>query len=132
MIKRIEIRTSSRVQLLDITPQIKNVLSSEDIISGIAFVYVPHTTCGITINENADPGVRRDIISTLGRLVPEGAGYNHLEGNADAHIKASLIGSSITLFVENGTPVLGTWQGIFLAEFDGPRQRSILVKVVST
>ncbi len=132
MIKRIEIRTSSRVQLLDITPQIKNVLSSEDIISGIAFVYVPHTTCGITINENADPGVRRDIISTLGRLVPEGADYNHLEGNADAHIKASLIGSSITLFVENGTPVLGTWQGIFLAEFDGPRQRSILVKVVST
>ncbi|RLA97305.1 MAG: YjbQ family protein [Deltaproteobacteria bacterium] len=132
MIKRIEIRTSSRVQLLDITPQIKNVLSSEDIISGIAFVYVPHTTCGITINENADPGVRRDIISTLERLVPEGSDYNHLEGNADAHIKASLIGSSITLFVENGTPVLGTWQGIFLAEFDGPRQRSILVKIVST
>lgn len=132
MIKRIEIRTSSRVQLLDITPQIKNVLSSEDIISGIAFVYVPHTTCGITINENVDPGVRRDIIRTLERLVPEGADYNHLEGNADAHIKASLIGSSITLFVENGTPVLGTWQGIFLAEFDGPRQRSILVKIVST
>ena len=132
MIKRIEIRTSSRVQLLDITPQIKNVLSSEDIISGVAFVYVPHTTCGITINENADPGVRRDIISTLERLVPEGSDYNHLEGNADAHIKASLIGSSITLFVENGTPVLGTWQGIFLAEFDGPRQRSILVKIVPT
>ncbi len=132
MIKHLEVRTSSRVQLLDITPQIKKLLISEDVIQGVVFIYVPHTTCGITINENADPGVRQDILETLDHLAPEDADYKHLEGNADAHIKASLIGSSITLFVENGTPVLGTWQGVYLAEFDGPRQRSILVKVVPT
>jgi secondary thiamine-phosphate synthase enzyme len=131
MLKRLEVQTTSRVQLVDITSQVKSFLRSENISSGIITIYVPHTTCGITINENVDPSVREDIISILGRLVPHGADYRHAEGNADAHIKASIIGSSVTVIAESGTLILGTWQGIFLAEFDGPRKRSILIKVIS-
>jgi len=132
MIKRLEVKTNSRVQFVDITPQIKGLLKIQDIISGAILIYVPHTTCGITINENADPDVKQDMIETLARVIPEGGGYKHAEGNADAHIKASIIGSSVAVFVENGTLVLGTWQGIFLAEFDGPRQRSVLIKTISS
>jgi secondary thiamine-phosphate synthase enzyme len=131
MLKRLEVQTTSRVQLVDITSHVKSILRSEDISSGIITIYVPHTTCGITINENVDPSVREDITAVLGRLVPHGADYRHAEGNADAHIKASLIGSSVTVIAESGTLILGTWQGIFLAEFDGPRKRSILIKVIS-
>jgi len=128
--KKFEVQTSSRSQLIDITGQVKNILKGENISSGIIIVYVPHTTCGITINENADPAVKEDMVAVLGKLVPHDAGYRHTEGNSDAHIKASLTGSSIMVIVESGSLVLGTWQGIFLAEFDGPRKRSIIVKVI--
>jgi secondary thiamine-phosphate synthase enzyme len=130
MIKRLELQTTSRIQLVDITAQVKGMLRNEDISSGIITVYVPHTTCGVTINENADPSVKDDIIALLGKLVPAGGGYRHAEGNADAHIKASLLGSSVNVIVESGSLILGTWQGIFLAEFDGPRKRSVLIKVL--
>ena len=130
MIKKLEVQTSSRTQFIDITAQVKSILRGESISSGIILVYVPHTTCGITINENADPSVKEDMVAVLGKLVPPDAGYRHAEGNSDAHIKASLIGSSVMVIAESGALVLGTWQGIFLAEFDGPRKRSIIVKVI--
>ena len=130
MIKRLEVQTSARIQLIDITTQVKAFLRSEDISSGIIIIYIPHTTCGITINENADPSVKEDITTFLERLVPHDGDYRHAEGNSDSHIKSSLVGSSVSVIVENGTPILGTWQGIFLAEFDGPRKRSVLIKAI--
>jgi secondary thiamine-phosphate synthase enzyme len=130
MIKRLEIKTTARIQLVDITAQVRGILRNEHLSSGIAVVYVPHTTCGITINENADPAVKEDITAVLGRLVPEDGGYRHAEGNSDAHVKASLVGSSVNVIVESGALVLGTWQGIYLAEFDGPRKRSVLMKFI--
>jgi len=130
MIKRIEVQTSSRTQLIDITSQVKAFLRSVEISSGVIVVYVPHTTCGITINENADPSVKEDISAFLSRIIPLNGQYSHAEGNSDAHIKASITGSSVTVIVESGSLILGTWQGIFLAEYDGPRKRSILIKVI--
>lgn len=130
MLKRLEVKTASRAQLVDITSSVKSALKNEGILSGIVVVYVPHTTCGVTINENADPAVREDITAALERLVPSSGNYRHLEGNSDAHIKASLLGSSVTVFVESGALVLGTWQGVYLAEFDGPRKRSVLLKIL--
>lgn len=97
---------------------------------GICYVYVPHTTCGVTINEHADPDVARDIEDTLAKLVPRSGSYRHVEGNADSHIKSVLVGLQIFVFIENGDLVLGTWQGIFLCEFDGPRRRKVYVKIV--
>ena len=131
MLKRLEVKTTSRIQLIDITANIKSLLRSENLSSGIIVVYVPHTTCGVTINENADPCVKEDILEVLDRLVPADGNYRHIEGNSDAHIKASILGSSVTVFVESGALVLGTWQGIFLAEFDGPRKRSVLLKIMA-
>ena len=130
MIKRLEVQTSSRTQLIDITSQVKAFLRSVAISSGIIVVYVPHTTCGITINENADPSVKEDISAFLSSIIPFEGPYSHAEGNSDAHIKASITGSSVTIIVESGALILGTWQGIFLAEYDGPRKRSILIKVI--
>jgi secondary thiamine-phosphate synthase enzyme len=130
MIKRIEVKTTSACQFIDITSYIKSIIKSEGVSSGIIVIYVPHTTCGIMINENADPDVKEDIRETLERLIPKDMHYRHVEGNAHAHIKASLIGSSVTVFAESSTLVLGTWQGIYLAEFDGPRLRSVLVKIL--
>ena len=130
MIKRLEIQTSSRTQLIDITSQVKAFLRSAALSSGVMVVYVPHTTCGITINENADPSVKEDIIGFLNRVIPLNGPYTHAEGNSDAHIKASMIGSGVTLIVESGSLILGTWQGIFLAEYDGPRKRSVLIKAI--
>lgn len=130
MLKRLEVKTSSRVQLIDITSQVRSFLRSENMSSGAMMIYVPHTTCGITINENADPAVKDDILAFLDKEVPPDEGYKHAEGNSDAHIKASILGSSATVFVESSALVLGTWQGIFLAEFDGPRKRSVLVKLL--
>lgn len=130
MIKRLELQTTARTQLVDITAQVRGILRNEEMSSGIVVIYVPHTTCGITINENADPSVKEDITSSLAKLVPPDGAYRHAEGNADAHIKASLVGSSVSVIVESGALILGTWQGIFLAEFDGPRKRSILIKII--
>ena len=130
MIKRLEVQTSSRTQLIDITSQVKAFLRSVAVSSGVIVVYVPHTTCGITINENADPSVKEDITSFLSRIIPFDGTYSHAEGNSDAHIKSSVTGSSVTVIIESGSLILGTWQGIFLAEYDGPRKRSILIKVI--
>lgn len=124
------IKTSRRIDLVDITDEVQNVVAKSKVKDGICFLFCPHTTAGLTINENADPSVRRDIINTLNKLVPENAGYSHGEGNADSHVKSSLLGQSLTIFVEGGRLVLGTWQGIYFCEGDGPRSREVWVKFV--
>jgi secondary thiamine-phosphate synthase enzyme len=122
------LRTGQRSELVDITSQIASAVRESGVTDGIVTVFVPHTTAGITINENADPSVVRDTLSTLSRLVPVDAGYTHGEGNSDAHIKASMMGFSVQVIVENGRLELGTWQGIYFCEFDGPRNRKVWVK----
>lgn len=124
------ISTSQQVQFVDITSQVQKALKDADIKAGAIVVYVPHTTAGVTINENADPSVRHDIIMQLDKIIPERGGYTHAEGNSPAHIKASLMGSSVTAIVSDGKLDLGTWQGIFFCEFDGPRNRKVWIKVV--
>ncbi len=130
MLRQISVSTKSRTQLLDITSAIDKEVRGSGVQSGICHIYVPHTTAGITINENADPSVRSDILMELNKAVPFDDNYSHLEGNAAAHIKASIIGSSETVLVENGSLVLGTWQGIFFCEFDGPRSRKVYIKII--
>ena len=127
--ERINIRTSNRDELIDITEQVQRIVSKSKIKEGLCFVFVPHTTAGITINENADPSVRKDILYELNKIIPHQDNYAHLEGNAAAHIKASILGSSVRVFIENGKLQLGTWQGIYFAEFDGPRSREIWVNI---
>lgn len=129
MIRRLEIVTTARVELIDITTKISQVVSESDVKEGVCYIFVPHTTAAITINENADPSVRQDILNEFNKIVPLENRYSHREGNADAHIKSTLIGTSQVVPVENGRLVLGTWQGIYFCEFDGPRRRRVLVKV---
>ena len=124
------VKTAGRVQLLDITALVSEEVGKANFRDGIITVFVPHTTAGITINENADPDVPHDLIMELNKVIPFNDGYRHMEGNSAAHIKASLIGSSVQLMIEHGKLVLGTWQGIFFAEFDGPRQRKVLFKFI--
>ncbi|MBD3378273.1 YjbQ family protein [candidate division KSB1 bacterium] len=124
------VRTSSRNQFLNIDRQIQNIIDKNDMDSGLCTIFVLHTTAGVTINENADPDVVRDIDMHMKKLVPKDANFQHLEGNSDSHIKSSLIGPSLTVIVENGQLQLGTWQSIYFCEFDGPRQRSVMVKLV--
>lgn len=128
--ERIEIRTSKRSELVDITDKIQNIVSKSSVKDGVCFVFCSHTTAGLTINENADPSVKSDIINTLNKLVPEGAGYSHSEGNADSHVKSSLFGFSLTVFIEDRKLALGTWQGVYFCESDGPRSREVWVKIV--
>jgi len=128
--KILEIKTNKKIEFIDITNHIDKILKEENIKNGICYLYIPHTTAGITINENADPSVKEDIIDMLNKIVPENLNYKHLEGNSPAHIKSSLIGHSEIVFIENGKLALGTWQGIFLCEFDGPRRRKILIKII--
>jgi secondary thiamine-phosphate synthase enzyme len=130
MIKELSVRTSSRVELLDITDLVQDVVSKSGIKSGLCCVYVPHTTAGITINENADPSVRKDIIKELNKIIPFEDNYSHSEGNSAAHIKASLIGFSQNIFFEEKRLVLGTWQGVYFCEFDGPRSRKVYVNII--
>jgi secondary thiamine-phosphate synthase enzyme len=127
--EKINIKTSQRIELIDITDKIQSMVSKAKAKDGVCFVFCPHTTAGLTINENADPQVKCDIINTLNKLVPENAGYAHSEGNADSHIKSSLVGSSLTIFIEDGQLALGSWQGIYFCEGDGPRSREIWVKI---
>jgi secondary thiamine-phosphate synthase enzyme len=126
------IQTHSREELIDITSKVKETIDSSGIKHGMCFVFVPHTTAGVTINENADPSVKADILMTFRNMVPDSLPYAHAEGNSPAHVKATLVGSSIALIIEDGYPVLGTWQGVFFCEFDGPRSRKAYVKVTST
>ena len=128
--KTLRIRTSKRTQLVDITREVEHAVHESGVTGGLCYVYVPHTTAGVTINEHADPDVARDVEEIFDRLIPHNGPYRHAEGNADSHMKAILTGTSQTLFIENGKLLLGTWQGIFLCEFDGPRQRTVFVKVV--
>ena len=125
----ISVKTGSRVEMLDITSYVQKEISKSGVKDGVCTLYVPHTTAGITINEGADPSVCTDILTKLNELVPPNAGYHHMEGNADSHIKASLIGNSVSVMVENGRLILGTWQKIFFSEFDGPRSRRVFLKI---
>ncbi len=126
----IGIATRSRVEALDITARVQEVVSKSGTRSGVVLVCTAHTTAGVTINENADPDVMADIMDTLGRLVPRGGPYAHTEGNSDAHVKTALVGQSITVVVEEGRLQLGTWQGLYFCEFDGPRQRRVMVQIL--
>jgi secondary thiamine-phosphate synthase enzyme len=123
------IRTTAGVEMIDITDRVAELVSNGAVKDGICHIFIPHTTAAVTINENADPDVTRDILAALDRIVPLSDRYRHAEGNAAAHIKASLFGSSQTVFIENGRLVLGTWQSIFFCEFDGPRTRKAMVKL---
>ncbi|MCP4599449.1 MAG: YjbQ family protein [Proteobacteria bacterium] len=126
----ISVPTPRREELVDITSEVAKAVSDARAVNGTVMVYCPHTTAGITINENADPSVKSDIINHLAKLVPHEADFKHGEGNSDAHIKASMMGLSCLVPLENGRLRLGTWQSIYLAEFDGPRKRKIIVKII--
>jgi len=131
VVTTLRISTTARTALLDVTGQVQQAVRESGIKNGICLIFVPHTTAGITINENADPDVKQDILTALDRLIPARGDYRHLEGNSPAHIKASLVGSSLAIPVEDGRLVLGTWQGITFCEFDGPRQRNLVVKILA-
>ena len=124
-----EISTSKRCELVDLTPRVQKAVGEAGLQVGTVTVFCPHTTAAITINENADPDVRTDLLMALGRAVPD-QGFRHAEGNSDAHVKASLVGPSVTVLVEGGRLKLGTWQSIFFCEFDGPRQRKVWVQTM--
>jgi len=127
---QINVSSKKRNEMIDITYDVQKLIDEKNLVEGHLLIYVPHTTAGVTINEGADPNVQRDIIETLKKLVPENAGYMHLEGNSDAHIKASLLGSSVTVIIKNKKLVLGTWQHIFFFEGDGPRNRKVYIDMV--
>jgi secondary thiamine-phosphate synthase enzyme len=130
MLEVLEFETKKRNDLIDITAEVSAAVSRSRIESGICCLYVPHATSGVTINENADPSVSLDIIKKLETMVPRSENYSHTEGNSDSHVKSSLIGTTLTLIIKDGGPVLGTWQGIYFCEFDGPRSRKIYVKTI--
>jgi secondary thiamine-phosphate synthase enzyme len=122
------VKTSARTQLIDITADVENAVRNANITDGLCMVFVPHTTAAVTINESADPSVKADILMVLNDIIPWDAQYRHLEGNSAAHIKSSLVGASEMVAIEDGRLVLGTWQGLFFCEFDGPRSRKVIVK----
>ncbi len=130
MIQTLQVRTSIQTEFIDITRFVQEAVKKTGVEDGICIIFIPHTTAGVTINENADPSVIHDILMELGKIVPVKDQYHHLEGNSPAHIKTSLVGCSQIVFVESGRLALGTWQGIFFCEFDGPRNRKVQVKVI--
>lgn len=125
-----EVKTSKSQEFINISSMVREAVKKSGIQDGIVTVFIPHTTAGVTINENADPDVIRDILTTFNRVFPENGDYHHSEGNSHAHIKASIMGSSCTVIVEQGQLLLGTWQGIYFCEFDGPRNRKVFIKVI--
>jgi len=127
----LSVKTDRRTQLVDVTAQVQKAVAASGVARGICYLYVPHTTAAITINECADPDVARDIEGALDRLIPTAGPYRHSEGNSDSHVKTVLVGASQVLHVEGGKLLLGRWQGVFFCEFDGPRERRLQVKVVS-
>ncbi len=131
MIQTFQVRTSAQAEFIDITRPVQEAVKKTGVKDGICLIFIPHTTAAVTINENADPSVVQDMIMELNKIVPVQAPYRHLEGNSPSHIKASLVGCSQMVFVESGKLVLGTWQGIFFCEFDGPRDRKVHVKAIS-
>jgi len=128
-VQTFSVKTSARTQMIDIGREVEEAIRAEGVSDGVALVFVPHTTAGVTINENADPTVVRDILMETEKIVPLEDGYRHGEGNSAAHIKSSLFGPSLMLIVKDGRPVLGTWQAIYFYEFDGPRNRKVHVAV---
>ncbi len=130
--KRLNIKTAVRIEMIDITDQLRALLKETGIAKGICHLFVPHTTAAVTINENADPDVTQDILISLEKLIPVNDPYRHIEGNAAAHIKAAILGPSEVIFIENGDFVFGMWQSVFFCEFDGPRARQLLVNITPT
>lgn len=126
----LNVKTNMQTQLIDITNQVQKVVGESGVKEGICIIFIPHTTAAVTINENSDPDVVRDVLNTLSKLIPYKDNYRHIEGNSDAHLKASLFGNTATVFVNNGRLVLGTWQSLFFCEFDGPRRRKVIIKVL--
>jgi len=127
-----KVKTKDRVELVDITKKVKKLVEDQSIKSGILVINIPHTTAGVTINENADPSVKKDIVNELNKVIPFNDNYNHLEGNSAAHIKSSIFGSDQIIIIENGKLQLGRWQGIFFCEFDGPRNRKMNFKIIES
>ncbi|MCX5784953.1 MAG: secondary thiamine-phosphate synthase enzyme YjbQ [Elusimicrobia bacterium] len=130
MVYKFKVKTSAKSEMADITGEIEGIVRESGLKSGICHIFVPHTTCGLAINENADPDVKRDIIAKLNESVSEDFPYRHSEGNSPAHIKSVLVGPSLTVFIEDGDLQLGTWQGIYLCEYDGPRTREVWAKLI--
>ncbi|NIS59387.1 MAG: YjbQ family protein [Proteobacteria bacterium] len=132
MIKTVQIQSGAKTEFIDITGKVQDVVRESKTQEGICYLFVPHTTAAITINENADPSVHQDMVMELNKVIPFDDHYRHVEGNSAAHIKASIIGFSETVFIESGRLLLGTWQGIYFCEFDGPRNRRLHVKVITS
>ncbi|MCC6999483.1 MAG: YjbQ family protein [Deltaproteobacteria bacterium] len=130
-IEAIDLKTTTRDETIDITSLVRQVVKKLGVDAGICYVYCPHTTAGLTLQENSDPDVKKDLLAQLARMVPRDAGFVHSEDNSDAHIKGSLVGSSLSIPIEKGKLLLGTWQAVFFCEFDGPRSRKVLVKVIA-
>ena len=130
MTKQVRVKTNARTELVDITQSVQRLVAESGIRSGVCYLHVPHTTSAVTINENTDPNVGRDILKELNKVIPFDDNYGHSEGNSAAHIKSTIVGVSQTVMVEDGRLALGTWQAVFFCEFDGPRDRRVLVKVV--
>jgi secondary thiamine-phosphate synthase enzyme len=130
MVRYINVRSKSRIEFIDITSMVQDVVQEAGVKKGVCYLYVPHTTAGITINEGADPSVQRDIQNALSRLIPHEMNYFHREGNADAHIKSTIVGTSAHVIIDEGKLLLGTWQAIFFCDFDGPRHRRIAIKFI--
>lgn len=129
--KRLSVSSTRREEPIDITPLVREEVRRSGMQDGLCVVYCPHTTAGLTINEHADPSVAADLLAALDRLVPDDSAWTHLEGNSPAHVKASLVGSSVQVPIVDGDLALGTWQGVFLCEFDGPRKRSVWIRFVA-
>jgi secondary thiamine-phosphate synthase enzyme len=127
--KTIDVKTRSQEEFINITAEVERAVRDSGIKNGTCLVFVPHSTAGVTINENADPDVTEDILLALKKIVPDALSWKHSEGNSPAHVKASLVGSSVTVIIESGRPMLGTWQGIFFCEFDGPRSRRVYIQI---
>ncbi len=130
MLKEILVKTGKRIELVDVTSEIQEIVSKSGVKDGLCVVYSPHTTAALIITENADPSVQRDIITKLSKMIPENEGYTHLEGNSDAHIKSAVIGNSRTVIVKGGQLLLGVWEGLMFFEGDGPRSRKLFVKII--
>ena len=130
--EKFTVQTSDQTLIIDITHQIRSIVTESGIIDGVCNVFIPHTTAGVTINENADPDVKADMLKEINKIIPFNDSYRHMEGNSAAHIKASLFGNSETILVANGKLQLGTWQGVFFCEFDGPRTRQVWVNLIKS
>ncbi len=131
MIQTLSVRTGSRIEMVDITGKVQELVRTSGVEEGVCHIFVAHTTAGLTINENADPSVQSDILMVLNKVISDREAYRHGEGNSPAHIKASLMGPGLTVLVNNGNLLLGTWQGVYLCEFDGPRTRKVHIKIMA-